>query len=84
MKKLLITVILATVCQFTFATSSFNHGRGHERYCGREHYYRPHCEIITPRPCVGVCLTPHRFWVQGQWVIKRGGYERWIPAHWEY
>jgi hypothetical protein len=89
MKKLMITVILAIVCQITFAKTTFYHERGerrwHEReYCRTQNYFRPRAEIIVSRPCERVYNPYQRFWIRGQWVITGRGYERWVPAHWSY
>jgi hypothetical protein len=90
MKKLMITIILATACQFTFANNLFHHEREGRRFherenCGQNNYSRPHAEIIVSRPCEKAYVNRHeRFWVEGQRIINRWGYERWIPGHWEY
>ena len=90
MKKLMITVILAIVCQLTFANSTFYYGRGerrcHEREgCRHENYWRPRAEIIVSRPCERVYVNPEpRVWIEGHWIIYRRGFQKWIPAHWSY
>ena len=89
MKKLLLTVLLAAACQFTFATSTFEHERGGYRH--HEHgYYRPHncfrpIMIAPPLFYGGYYVNPApRIWIGGHWVFSRHGRQIWIPGHWSY